>query len=382
MFQVFQRKLLIALICAATSVSLPVGAIASSQRDRALEILNNWTSIRWGEENLAWVVYYPESLIDPWVNAEVERQRMRPDQASAFKASFVEELRLGAATPILLSVQVLGSKPLNISPLADNVALIDSTGRRIRPMVIEKALDAPLQGMAQGLIFFPKQNNENFAIAVRGLIPERETIFEFNGATHGSSSIATETTGSTSSFTVEPAIDEVVVKIPTPEKPKQPTVETPNAPDENEVGMEGEIFEPTRPAIPEQKQQQDEPPPFIFDDTQQQNVEQAQAPSVSTVKMTPRQALDTFLKLWIEGDTGSMYGMLSNESRERMSKELFDREVRSGSFRNLLRAGYKTTWTSDHSAKITVSRKFLLMRSLESKIINFIEEDGTSRVSW
>lgn len=382
MFSIASHRLLCLSLGVLSLLVLPVASLAASQRDASIEILNQWTSIRWGDENLAWVVYYPESLIDPWVGAEAERQRMRPDQIAAFRAAFVDELRFGAATPILFSVQVLSSKPLSLSPLADNVALIDSTGKRVRPMVIEKALDSPMQGTVQGLIFFPKQINENFQIAVRGLVPDRETIFTFDGAVKGASTISTASAGDAGPFVVDPSVDEVVVKIPTPEKPSPPAVDPPTAPDGTEVGMEGEIFEPTRPSPPieQPRQSADEPPPFLFDDSQTQ--QDPPPPQNRMVPMTPRQALDTFVKLWIEGDTETMYSMLSNASREKLSKELFDREVRSGGFRNQLRAGYKTTWMSDMSAKITVSRKFLLMRSLESKTINFVEEDGTARVAW
>ena len=340
---------------------------ANADRDRSLEILNRWTSIRWGEENLAWVVYYPEALIEPWINAEAERRRFRPDQTEAYRKAFMDELRIDSTTPILLSVQVLGATPLDLSPLADNIALIDEAGRRVGPMVIEKRLDGPLQGLVQGFVFFPKQNSENFYIVIKGLVPERETVFTFDGAVQGAGTIAT-TTGERETTISEPPIEEVIVKIPTTEKPRPPQPEPVSPPED----AEPEIFEPTQPVVPQEQPPLQEPPI-------QQELPQ---PVIRGPILSPRQVLDIYLKAWIAGDMDRMYELLSTESQERISRELFDREVSSGGFRNLLKSGYKVTWLNESSAKVTVARKLLLMRSLESKQIDFVEEDGSARVSW
>ncbi len=343
---------------------------ANADRDQSLEILNRWTSIRWGEENLAWVVYYPEALIEPWINAEAERRRFRPDQTEAYRKAFMDELRIDSTTPILLSVQVLGTTPLDLSPLADNVALVNESGERIRPMVIEKRLEGPLQGLVQGFIFFPKQSSENFHIVIKGLIPERETAFTFGGAEQNAETIAT-TTDMRETMIDEPLIEEVIVKIPTTEKPRPPQPES--VPSPEEVEPQTETFEPTQPVVPPQEQPPVPEPPV------QQELPQ---PAVRGPILSPRQVLDIYLKSWIAGDTDRMYELLSTESQQKISRELFDREILSGGFRNLLKSGYKVNWLNESSAKITVARKLLLMRSLESKQIDFVEEDGSARVSW
>lgn len=352
---------------------------ANAARDRSLEILNRWTSIRWGEENLAWVVYYPESLIDPWVSAEAERRRFRADQTAAYRAAFVDELRIDSTTPILLSVQVLGSKPVNLSPLADHIWLVDASGRKIRPMVIEKNLDGPLQGFAQGLIFFPKQASENFQIVVSGLVPERDTIFTFDGAASGETTILTAAGEPSRTISAPPEEEEVVVKIPTTSKPKP---EPPKEPEkELEVGQEGETFQPTKPYVPEpeQPQQPQQPDYAEMPPLPRETFEEPRRETLP--RMAPKQALEMYLRAWVSGNTERMYQMLSEESKSKISEELFSREVAGSSFRNLLKAGYKVTWTDEMTAKVTVSRKFLLMRSLESTTIRFVTEDGTARVS-
>jgi hypothetical protein len=344
---------------------------ANADRDRSLELLDMWTSIRWGDENLAWIVHYPEALIEPWISAEAERRGFRPDQTEAYRKAFMDELRIDSTTPILFSVQVLGPRPLDLSPLADNIALVDGEGKRVRPMVIEKKLDGPLHGLVQGFVFFPKQSADDFRIAVKGLVPERETVFAFDGASRGVGAIAT-TTGGRGTTVSEPPVEEVIVKIPTTSKPAQPKVE-PTSPPEEAV-PESEVFEPTQPVAPPPEEPR-------IDQVQTAQREQPQAVSAA-LRLSPRQVLDIYLKSWIAGDTERMYELLSTESRDKISRDLFNREIMNGGFRNLLKSGYKVNWLSEDSAKVTVARKLLLMRFLESKRIDFVEEDGSAHVSW
>lgn len=377
-YRIFSRKAWISIsICLLLFLCLPLSSAhaADADRDRALEILNSWTSIRWGEENLAWVVYYPEALIDPWVKAETARKRMRPDQAAAYRNAFVDELRIDSTTPILFSIQVLGTSPPDITPLSEHIFLVDSTGKRVRPMVIEKSLQSNFQGLTQGLIFFPKQTVERFSIVVQGLVPGKETHFFFDGAEHGSVSIATAPSGTDRPIAELPS-DEIIVKIPTtsvPETKKQ------DSDDEVEVGMESETFAPTvppqEPSPPEPSVQEEMPAAPASTETEQPR-------PVLPKGTTPRRALDIYLRSWIAGDTETMYQMLSADSKAKISRELFDREINGSSFKNLLKSGYKVSWISDTKAKVTVARKLLLLRSLESRSINFIIEDGEPRVSW
>jgi hypothetical protein len=284
----------------------------------------------------------------------------------------MDELRTDSATPILFSVQVLGPRPLDLSPLADNIALVDSSGKRVRPMVIEKKLDGPLQGLVQGFVFFPKQIADDFQIVVKGLVPEQETVFAFDGAPRGEDAITT-TTVARGTTVSEPPVEEVIVKIPTTAKPSRPRAEPAPPPEE---AVPEEVFEPTQPVVPPQAEPQPQIEPVL-----PVQEEWSQPPSASP-RLSPRQALDVYLKSWIAGDTEQMYELLSTESREMISRELFNREIMRGGFRNLLKSGYTVNWLSEDSAKVTVARKFLLMRFLDSKRINFVEEDDSARVSW
>jgi hypothetical protein len=360
-------------IRAAAVAAVTGGTALAGGRATAFGILDSWTCVRWGEENIAWVVHYPEELVDPWVRSEAEKRKLRPEQAEELRKSFSEELRIGSATAVLLSVHGYGTNAVNLSPAGKNFALIDSSGRRVSPIAFEKKLDGPILGLVQGFIFFPLQTDKNFSIAVNGLVPGRETNFAFGGARADGTAIATAPPGQPPAPANPPRGDkEVVVRIPTrktdaPLKPAEPLPPDPVAIDEDsDLGEPGEIFAPTEPHVTEPPPHEPAPEP---------------RPVPDVPKLAPRQALDIYLKAWMDGDTDKMYSMLSAESQGKISKELFAREAAAGNFRGALRSGYKVSWTGD-SARVTVAKKVLFVRTLETKMINFVMEDGSARVSW
>lgn len=336
---------------------------SADDQQTALEILDAWTSLRWGDGNVTWVVHYPEELVAPWVNTEAERRGLGAAEKEAYRKAFVDELRIGSTTAIMLSIHAFGANAVNLSPLAQNIVLIDNSGKRIRPMVVEKKFDAPISGLVQGFVYFPKQADTSFRIAIKNLLPGRETLFSFSPNESAASLIET---GSNEKNPTSPFEEEVIVKIPVT-KPQQPTLPEPPAP-EDETPVTGETFQPTAPPeVPAEQPAEPETPEPV----------RPAAPTLSN-----RQVLDIYLKAWIDGDTDRMYELLSSESQARISKELFVREQMSGSFRNSLKTGYKIAWTGENTAKVTVSKKILLMRSLESKTVHFTKEDGSARISW
>ncbi|MDR1916583.1 MAG: hypothetical protein LBQ58_08425 [Synergistaceae bacterium] len=364
-----------ALIYCVLSFNVCVLTSNADDRDTALEILDNWTSIRWGVDNLAWIVYYPEELVDPWVNSEAEKQRLRPEQIEAYRKSFTDELKIGSATTVMLSVQAMGPTPLNIAPLSKNIVLIDSSGNRAAPIAFEKRLDGPMSGLVQGFIFFPLQTDKNFKIALSGLIPGRETMFTFQGSEAKGAITTTTAREDKVSAPQKPPQREVVVKIPNA-KPTPPKAPEPPQNAEPDFSTEGEVFQPTMPPAAAQ------PEPYI-DDSFPLDIPlpDEEVPAAAPPMLDERQVLPIYLKAWIDGDTDKMYSILSTESQLKISKELFDKEVMSGSFRNSLRSGYKVSWV-DGSARVTVAKKVLFIRTLETKEINFVQEDGSARVSW
>jgi hypothetical protein len=373
------KKIFLGVFVASILLSLSCSVTFANDRSVARALLDQRTAFRWGDDNLAWVVHYPDAFVDLWVKSEAEKQRMKPDQEEAYRKSFTEELRTGAATTILLSIHAFGQSPFNITPLSKNIALVDSSGRRVNPIAFEKKLDGPLNGLMQGLVFFPRQKDDNFSIIIKGLIREGESIFSFTGSTSAVNITTASPAGNlTPPQPLDPKVKETVVKIPvtkpSPPKPPQPP-EPPKQSQEEESSASGEIFPPTTPQPPR-------PPAIQTPDGSglpEETPEPKRAPK--TGGLSQKQALDMYLRAWIDGDVDKMYSLLSDESKSKVSKELFARDTMSDSFRKGLRAGYKTDWSGD-SARVIVSKKILFMRTLESKQINFVEEDGSARVSW
>jgi hypothetical protein len=343
----------------------------AGERGKAYDILDSWTCVRWGEDNIAWVVHYPEELVDPWVRSEAERQRMSSEQAEELRKSFSDELRIGSATAVLLSVYGYGASPVSLTPMSKNIVLIDSSGDRVNPIVFEKKLDSPISGLVQGFVFFPLQTDKNFRIIVNGLVPNRETNFVFPASSNpGFGAIATLPEPDVSSAAGGRLVEkEVVVKIPTRrnETAAEPVLPQAPVPEEPVFEETGETFPPVDPVIT---------PPAPIEPPDLEDESTSEMP-----KLAPRQVLEIYLKAWTDGDAERMYSFLSEESRGKISKELFGREVMSGNFRSALRSGYKVNWSGD-TARVTVARKILFVRTLETKQINFVMENGSARISW
>ena len=379
------RRVLLTVILAFVFLSLAAPLrVDAGDSDEAFAILDKWTSTRWGDDNLSWVVHYPKELVEPWVRAEAEKRKYRADQTDKYRKAFEDELKIDSSSAFLLSVHAYGAAPLKLAPLSQNIVLIDSSGKRIKPIAYEKKLDNMLSGLVQGFVFFPKQKDTNFRVAVKGLKSGGETLFTFlSGGIGADSVITTQGAGSnksdkradvrTKDKNSQKSEKEVIVKIPTVSKPQAPSVDKPKktsdaAPD---FEVDRDIYAPTKsPASQDSAEKPLTPAP-----------PETPAPTPKKPKLSAKGVLDIYLKAWIQGDTDQMYKLLSNESRARISKELFARDVTSGGFREALAKGYKVSW-SDRSAKVTVSQKVLLMRTTKSRVIRFTEEDGSASVEW
>lgn len=364
-------------------LSYPFAAFASPDQEKVLEILDRWTSFRWGDNNLTWVIHYPDEVVEPLVREEGKRQKMTTEQLERYRKTFKEDLKIDVATPIMVSVHAFGKTPLRLNPVAQSIVLIDSTGKRVFPFVFEKKLDAPLNGLVQGLVFFPKQKDNHFHIAIKSLRNDKETVFSFDeisSVQSGEINTRNNDLITTQKPTSPPTKEkEVIVKIPT--RP-QKNLEEPKKPDDDkkeaEFDIDAEVFEPTTPPSPLQSED-------IVQNTGSADYASDRPPIASPTsqpKLGARQVLDIYLKAWLDGDSDRMYALLSKESQEKISQELFRREVLSGGFRQALKGGYKVTWSNKYTAKITVAKKVLFMRTMDSKNIIFVEEDGSARVSW
>ena len=153
--------------------------LIAEYQQKVSDILDKWTVFRWGTDNLAWLVHYPAELVEPYVQLETARRKLKPQQVEEYRKAFIGELRIGSATAFMLSVHVFGSEPIKLSPISETVLLVDPSGKGIKPISYEKKLDAPMIGLVQGFIFFKKQESQSLKVLIRGLIPGVTTPFVF-----------------------------------------------------------------------------------------------------------------------------------------------------------------------------------------------------------
>lgn len=129
------------------------GASASEAVDGAEMILDGRTAFHWGPDYLAWVVHYPEEVVEPWVRSQTNGAG---DPTGRMAGEFRKSLRMDNSTPMLLSVHCFGGKPVNLKPLPEKLKLRMLDGEVLVPKSYERIFDEPLTGLVQGLVFFPK----------------------------------------------------------------------------------------------------------------------------------------------------------------------------------------------------------------------------------
>ena len=354
-------------------------AATSSPFDETVRILERWTAAHWGQDCFVWVVHYPEELTDSWVEAEAIRSGMSETDRENFRKNFVSELKLEDSETFLLSVYSFGMRPVNISPVSENVALLSSSGERIKPVKYDSALDYPAGGVVQGLVFFPKQTNKDYAIALNGMSPN-ERIFSF-APVEAPAPVA------------ENKKEVVVVNLPK-RQPKKKTEPEP------------EFTPPPPPALPPRPVK-----PLFAENNESSDMEDfvnsiknRQATSKDSTVSTPKTAalknsrpvntdnayssretvLRKFLSLWVDLNSVEMYEMLSENSQKNISRENFAKTIAKASdFRaNIKKGNFKIDWVGEERAKVIVTQKTLFIKSLISKTLGVTREGSSWKIVW
>ncbi|MBQ8693987.1 MAG: hypothetical protein IJ520_12700, partial [Synergistaceae bacterium] len=93
----------------------------NSPFDETIRILERWTSAHWGRDCYVWIVHYPAEIAEPWASAEALKIGMSESEAEAYKNKFISDLQLDESETFLLNIYSFGARPVNISPIADNV---------------------------------------------------------------------------------------------------------------------------------------------------------------------------------------------------------------------------------------------------------------------
>jgi hypothetical protein len=336
-------------------------------------------------------VHYPEELIEPWVESEAGRVGMTESERTSYKEGFVSELSIGKMEPFLFTVYAFSTRPLSFSPISEKVALVTADGKRVQPVRYDRALDNPISGVVQGLVFFPKQEDKNFALAVRGMGVYDERIFAFSEQLEEKSAATVESEENTD-------VEVVVVELPPAPAPKKDTEKNippprQDAPKviERPVQTQATLEPPKAPEIvivePEESQsmsdfvaalRSDEP-----NETGQVSQDQDAKLNSENAYSSREQTLRTFLDLWVKQNPETMYSMLSESSQKLFSRETFEADLRKAAdFRGALRDGYTLDWLGAERAKIVAVKRILLIRTLVSRTFGVVRENSAWKIVW
>ncbi|MBQ6775856.1 MAG: hypothetical protein IJP53_05295 [Synergistaceae bacterium] len=356
----------------------PAFAASSEPFDETVRILERWTAAHWGQDCFVWVVHYPEELTDSWVEAEALRANMTETERENFRKNFISELKLDSAETFLVSVYSFGMRPVNVSPVSENITLLAASGERIKPTKYDSALDYPAGGVVQGLVFFPKQTNKDYVIALKGM-SQNERIFSF-APPEAPAPVEKEKKKS----------DVVVMTLPkrSPKKKAEP---------------EKEFTPPPPPAIPartvkplfaENETSQDMAD-FVNSIRERGNASKDAAPKTASQSNSRPSNIDSayssretvlrkFLSLWADLDAVAMYDMLSEDSQKNISRENFAKRVAKASdFRASLKKGkFRIDWVGEERAKVIVTQRALFIKSLISKTLGVTREGSSWKIVW
>ena len=360
---------------------------AHARTDEALKILERWTSTHWGENCFMWVVHYPEEIVNAWVDLEAERSGMSEAQKLSYKNQFVSELQIYKSETFLLSIYSFGRQPVNLTPVRDNIALINSDGVRIKPTKYNSTLDNPNFGVVQGLIFFPKQPDKNFVLSVKN-IADDERIFAFEPPELPPVEKQEKKR--------EPEV--VVVNLPKkkakPEKKKELEFAPPPPP-----------VTPARPITPIFQDNSSEMEDFVnsmlkknnnnnFSNDKKANAKPKSnsIPAKNPPSFTSNQdnayisrehLLRRFLKMWADNNPIEMYELLSAQSQKNISRENFVKEInKSNDMREGLKGDYRIDWIGEERAKVIVTRKNLVFKSLSARTLGVTREGSSWKIVW
>ena len=370
------RILLLAMILVAGIFFTRSYGAESNPYDDTIRILERWTSSHWGQDCFVWVVRYPEELAVPWAEAEALRSGMNEAEQERFRKNFISELKLDTSETFLVSVYSFGARPINLSPVRDNVSLLSSSGERIKPTRYDNSLDNPSGGVVQGLVFFPKQKNKDYVIGVKGM-GRNERIFSF---------APQETPAPVQEK--KPA-EVVVVNLPKRQPRRKPEpVKEPEPPPPPMI--------PVRPIKPLFQEQSSDMAGFVKSVQERgNNNSPIDVPSKSSPSKQVRQTnsdnayvsresvLRRFLNFWANNAPGEMYDMLSEGSKKQISRENFSKEaMKASDMRAGLKGDYRIDWIGEERAKVIVTHKTLVFRSVATRTLGVTREGSSWRIVW
>ena len=374
----------------------------NSPFDETIRILERWTAAHWGRDCYVWIVHYPAEIAEPWASAEALKIGMSESEAEAYKNKFISDLQLDESETFLLNIYSFGARPVNISP----------SGQRVKPTRYDSSVDYISSGIVQGLIFFPKQNNQDYAIAIKGLGVHDERLFSFTTPNYN---LPVAAAAPEAEAVKEPEI--IVVDIPRANNNNKNKnnkassrvvkVNNNNAQRTVERVNEAENIAPPAPV----HQARREVPPLFAETSQDMSefvksakepraIKQAQANSSNNNNKSQRSinnnninnensyvsreyVLKNFLRLWAENKPREMYDMLAESSKKLISRENFAKEIaKSSDFRTMLKGDYRIDWIGEERAKIVGDKRVLMFKTLMSRTLGVVRENSSWKVVW
>lgn len=405
------------LILLSGYASLLYAAEINSPFDETIRILERWTSAHWGRDCYVWIVHYPAEIAEPWSSSEALKVGMSESEAENYKNKFISDLKLDEAETFLLNIYSFGTRPVNISPIAENISLITSSGERVKPTRYDSSLDYVSSGIVQGLIFFPKQSNQDYAIAIKGLGVHDERVFSFSTPNY----IPPVNAQAQEPDASEPEIIVVdipkannkananknnnnnkrAVKVNNNKQPERRTVERVNE-TENYTPQAPQARREVPPLFAEESKDMSD---FVKTAREPKALKQAKANSPSNNNSKPLSShnanivnsnnnsensyvsreyvLKNFLRLWSENKPAEMYEMLAESSKKLISRENFAKEIaKSSDFRAMLKGEYRINWIGEERAKIVGDKKVLMFKTLVSRTLGVVRENSSWKIVW
>ena len=362
-------------------------SLESDPFNETIRILERWTAAHWGQDCFVWVVHYPEELIAPWVESEALRANMTDSQRENFRKNFISELKLDTSETFLVSVYSFGARPVNLSPVKDNITLLAASGERINPVKFDSRLETPSSGVVQGLVFFPKQSNKNYVISLKGMGRD-ERIFSF----------APPETLPAPEPVNKPEPEVVVVNLPKKQPRREPEKRedlTPPPPPMIPPRPITPIFQETSSDMADfvrsvrERSNNNTPassnnsPASPSSPTPRQNLTTARPSNIDNAYSSRESVLRRFLTLWSTNSANEMYDMLSDGSRKLISRENFAREIaKSSDMREGLKGDYRINWVGEERAKVITTHKTLIFKSVSTRTLGVTREGSSWKIVW
>lgn len=344
--------------------------------DEAQEILDGRTVFHWGPSYLAWVVHYPEDVVEPWVRSQTKGAG---DPTGRMAEEFRRSLRMDNTTPVLLSVHCFGGEPVVLKPLPDKLKLRDSRGELMKPVSYEQVFDEPLTGLVQGLVFFPRVEGA-FELVFQA--PGRgEEVFEFpsDREMRLRDEIAEELKKQMEADAAANA-DEVAKRVAAAEERGREDAETRLLEEQKALRQQYRDLAAQRDQL---RQRLDEALNMLAESERARKAQEKPEPEPVPVVAVPdpepavpgpgrEQALDRFVLAWKLQDLKQMQGLLSPAFREELKKpEDLRRFLSDKTLPLKLPHDAKVEWREGtDSGKVIFASKVLFIRSLRSVTVS------------